>query len=139
RPVRTPLPGPSVAEPHLPKPVLLVVAVFSRHAAAYGWARERLEQAFGPVGLTSPAYDFTQTRYYEPTMGPGLRKSFLAFHDLVPPDALAGIKQRTNARELDLALAGGYAEPRPLNVDPGVLTLGKFLLATTKDQAHRVY
>ncbi|MHB1423610.1 MAG: DUF4416 family protein, partial [Gemmataceae bacterium] len=28
---------------------------------------------------------------------------------------------------------------RPLNVDPGLLELGKFLLATTKDQAHRVY
>jgi hypothetical protein len=26
-----------------------------------------------------------------------------------------------------------------LNLDPGVLSLGKFLLATTKDQAHRIY
>jgi hypothetical protein len=26
-----------------------------------------------------------------------------------------------------------------LNLDPGVLSLGKFVLATTKDQAHRVY
>jgi hypothetical protein len=24
-------------------------------------------------------------------------------------------------------------------LDPGVLSLGKFLLATTKDQAHRIY
>ena len=28
---------------------------------------------------------------------------------------------------------------RPLNLDPGLLTLGKFMLATTKDQAHRIY
>jgi hypothetical protein len=26
-----------------------------------------------------------------------------------------------------------------LNLDPGLLGLGKFLLATTKDQAHRIY
>jgi hypothetical protein len=26
-----------------------------------------------------------------------------------------------------------------LNLDPGVLSLGKFLLATVKDQAHRIY
>jgi hypothetical protein len=30
-------------------------------------------------------------------------------------------------------------EPRPLNVDPGLLSLGKFQLATTKDQSHRIY
>jgi hypothetical protein len=31
------------------------------------------------------------------------------------------------------------AEPRPLNLDPGYLTLGKLLLASTKDFAHRIY
>src|SRR5581483_1463708 len=34
---------------------------------------------------------------------------------------------------------GRYPEARPLNLDPGLLSLGKFLLATTKDQAHRIY
>jgi hypothetical protein len=26
-----------------------------------------------------------------------------------------------------------------VNLDPGLLTLGKFMLATTKDQGHRIY
>jgi hypothetical protein len=128
-----------MTEPRPPVPVLLVVAVFSRHAAAVAWAREQLERAFGPVALASPAYAFTQTRYYEPTMGPGLRKQFLAFDRLAAAGCLAEVKQRTNALERELASAGFYPEPRPLNLDPGVLTLGKFLLATTKDQSHRVY
>jgi hypothetical protein len=128
-----------MAEPRPAVPVLLVVAVFSRHAAAADWAREQLENLFGPVALASPAYDFTQTRYYEPTMGPGLRKQFLAFERLIAADSLAEIKRRTNTLEKELADAGLYIEPRPLNLDPGVLQLGKFLLATTKDQAHRVY
>jgi hypothetical protein len=118
---------------------LLVVAAFSRHAAAAAWAREQLEGAFGPVAVASEVYDFIQTQYYEPTMGPGLRKQFLAFERLVPAGCLAAVKQRTNALERDLANARLYSEPRPLNLDPGVLGLGKFLLATTKDQSHRVY
>jgi hypothetical protein len=125
--------------PRTPDPVLLVVAAFSRHGEALDWARARLEDAFGPVALTSADFDFHQTRYYEPSMGAELRKRFLAFRDLVPPERLAGIKLRTNDLEADLVREGIYAEERPLNLDPGILTLGKFMLATTKDKDHRIY
>jgi hypothetical protein len=119
--------------------VLLVVAAFSRHDEAIAWGRERLEEAFGPVGLVSEPYVFNQTEYYEATMGPNLLKRFFAFRDLVAPDSLAAIKTRTNALEGDLAETHAFPEPRPLNLDPGHLSLGKFILATTKDQSHRVY
>ncbi len=128
-----------MAHPRPPDPVLLVVAAFSRHAGALAWGRRQLEDAFGPVALAGPAYPFTQTAYYEPTMGPGLQKQPFAFGRLLPAEALADVKLRTNALEDELARSRAYPEPRPLNLDPGVLTLGKFLLATTKDQAHRVY
>jgi hypothetical protein len=118
---------------------LLVIAAFSRHEDALRWAEERLRQVHGPVALTSPDFDFHQTRYYEATMGPGLRKRFLAFEQLVPADCLPDVKRQTNDLEAELARAGTYPEPRPLNLDPGVLSLGKFCLATTKDQAHRLY
>jgi hypothetical protein len=122
-----------------PDPALLVVAAFSRHEEAIRWARAKLEQIFGPIGLISPPYDFTQTTYYEASMGAGLRKQFFVFQDLVSGDCLPAAKLRTNDLEGELARAGNYAEPRPLNLDPGLLTLGKFMLATTKDQAHRIY
>ena len=128
-----------MAEPCPPVPGLLVVALFSRHADALRWGQVYLEQAFGPVGLAGEPFPFDQTAYYEPAMGPDLRKQLLAFRDLVPPDCLPEAKRRTNALERQLADAGAYPEARPLNLDPGVLVLGKFLLATTKDQAHRVY
>jgi hypothetical protein len=120
-------------------PVLLVVAAFSRHAEALRWGRERLEETYGPVGLSSIPFLFNQTRYYEATMGTDLRKQFFAFERLAAPDCLAGVKLHTIALERELAGAATYTEARPLNLDPGVLVLGKFLLATTKDQAHRVY
>jgi Domain of unknown function (DUF4416) len=120
-------------------PVALVVAVFSRHEAVLVWARERLEAIFGPVGLASSLFDFNQTGYYQRTMGSDLRKQFLVFQKLVAPDWLPGVKLRTNALEVDLAAQVIYPEERPVNLDPGLLSLGKFLLATTKDQAHRIY
>jgi hypothetical protein len=128
-----------VTEPRPVVPVLLVVAGFSRHDEALRWGRERLEQTYGPVGLASDPFLFNQTSYYEATMGPDLRKQFLAFERLVPPDCLPDVKLHTNALECDLAATGTFPEERPLNLDPGLLALGKFLLATTKDQAHRVY
>lgn len=128
-----------MAAPRLPVPVLLVVAVFSRHMEALVWAQEQLETVYGPVGLASPLFDFNQTTYYEPTMGAGLRKRFLAFHDLVAADCLPAVKLQTNELERQCLGSGRYPEPRPLNLDPGILSLGKFQLATTKDQAHRIY
>ena len=124
---------------HEPDPVLLVIATFSRHAAALDWAKERLEELHGPVALISPAYRFNQTTYYQSTMGPELRKRFLVFRELVAPDRLTDFKLTSIRLEQELAEAGLYPELRPLNLDPGILSLGKFMLATTKDQAHRIY
>jgi hypothetical protein len=128
-----------MADARSPAPALLVVAVFSRHEEAFAWARTRLETLFGPVGLRSEPFVFDQTSYYESSMGRDLRKHFLAFERLVSPAQLADIKRHTNALENELADTGVYPEARPLNLDPGLLVLGKFMLATTKDQAHRIY
>lgn len=128
-----------MADARLPNPVLLVIAIFSRHPEALQWAQDQLESAYGPVALASPAYAFNQTDYYAATMGPDLRKRFLAFGDLVSAERLPEIKLHTNALEVMLAQSGRFPETRPSNLDPGILTLGKFCLATTKDQAHRLY
>ena len=128
-----------MAEPRPPVPVLLVAAVFSRYAEAVGRARTRLEASYGPVEKASPAFVFDPTDYYAATMGAGLRKQLFAFRELVAPDRLPEVKRHTNGLEGEVARAGAYEEPRAVNIDPGYLTLGKFLLATTKDQAHRVY
>ncbi len=128
-----------MAEPRFPVSTLLVIAVFSRHADALGWARTQLEAIFGPVDLASEPFVFDQTSYYEASMGSDLRKQFLAFRDLIAAERLPDIKRQTNALEAEMAATGLYPEVRPINLDPGLLVLGKFMLATTKDQAHRIY
>jgi hypothetical protein len=126
-----------MAKPTFSAPVLLVVAAFSRHDDLLARARQGLAARHGPVIHASAAFDFSQTTYYEPTMGAGLRKQLWAFRDLIAADELPAIKIATNA--LEETLAAGYPESRPINLDPGYLVLGKFVLATTKDQAHRLY
>jgi hypothetical protein len=120
-------------------PALLVVAAFSRHLEALAWGRARLQQHYGPIGLIGEPFDFHHTTYYTATMGADLHKQLLAFHRLVDPACLADIKRWTNALEEELRASAAYPEERPLNLDPGLLVLGKFLLATTKDQQHRIY
>jgi hypothetical protein len=130
-----------MAEPRAAAPVLLVVAAFSRHETLLARARARLEATYGPVALASAVYAFDQTTYYEATMGSGLRKQLWAFRDLIPQDRLPEIKLASNALERELAAEQAAALPaaRPINLDPGYLVMGKFVLATTKDQAHRLY
>ena len=122
-----------------PRPVLLLVAVSSRYDAALEWSRSRIATEFGPLGAVSAAFDFTETNYYDTTMGTGLKKQFLVVGEPIDPGQLPSVKQATNQWEADYAAEADHPEPRPLNLDPGYLTLAKLVLASTKDHAHRIY
>lgn len=121
------------------QPVMLVVAGFSRYEPILQSIESELVRHFGPVALTGPTIEFRQTSYYEATMGAGLLKRYWAFSTLQSPDQLAAVKRCTIELEHQVALQSQHPEARPLNLDPGFLSLGKFLLATTKDQSHRIY
>jgi hypothetical protein len=123
----------------IPLPVLPVIAAFSRYDVALTWGRERAARKFGPIALESPAFEFNETAYYEPSMGPGLRKQFWAFERLCDPEELAEWKTVSNAWEAEYAKQAGHTELRPLNLDPGYITAAKLVLASTKDHAHRIY
>jgi hypothetical protein len=125
--------------PREPLYSLLVVACFSRHRDALEWAADQLKPKYGNIFLTSPDYSFHHTKYYDATMGTGLLKRLLVFEPIVPADCLPDAKHFTIGLEEELAKSGQFAEERPLNLDPGLVQLGKFLLATTKDQSHRIY
>ena len=122
-----------------PKPVLLLIAVSSRYDAALRWAEQRAVEQFGPLALRSEAFDFTETDYYRESMGDDLKKQFLTFQKLIDPAKLAETKQQTNAWEHEYAQHADHPEARPLNLDPGYLTMAKLVLASTKDHAHRLY
>jgi hypothetical protein len=95
---------------------------------------ELLGRNFGPIDEASPEVPFLWTDYYNPEMGEDIRRIFLLFADPVDPQDLARIKTRTD--ELETVFSGG--RKRSVNLDPGLLAPGRFVLATTKDRAHRI-
>jgi hypothetical protein len=128
-----------MGQPTIHSDALLLLAAFSRHDQALQWAKQRAEAQWGPIDLESPAFEFDQTEYYTQTMGPGLKKIFFTFVRPFDPAELVDIKLLTNKWEDEYAALGLHPEPRPLNLDPGYITLGKLILASTKDFAHRIY
>jgi hypothetical protein len=128
-----------MGEPTPHSPVLLLLAAFSRHDDALDWAKRKAVEAWGPIARESERFEFKETAYYDATMGAGLKKGFFAFQRPFDPERLVEIKLATNRWEEEYAAEAGKAEPRPLNLDPGYLTLGKLVLASTKDFAHRIY
>ncbi|MGO8695596.1 MAG: DUF4416 family protein [Rectinemataceae bacterium] len=125
----------------------LVVAILS--SAGDGAVLDRegslfaaLEERFGRADFFSGALPFGWTDYYADELGGSILRSFLSFPALVDPSTLASVKLWTN--ELEARLAGEARRgsrletPRRFNLDPGLLTLGGFVLATTKARPHRI-
>jgi len=128
-----------MGEPTLHSPALLLLAAFSHYDEALQWGKQRAEEQWGAIELESPRFDFAETQYYDNTMGPGLKKVFFAFQRPFDPADLVDVKLLTNTWEDEYAALARHSEQRPLNLDPGYITLGKLILASTKDFAHRIY
>jgi len=62
-------------------------------------------------------------------------RRFVTFTELIDPGELVELKLHTNALEQELAVEG----KRRVNLDPGYVSLAKLVLATTKNQWHRIY
>lgn len=84
---------------YLHAPVLPLMAAFSRYETALEWAKRHAECHWGPTALISESFPFTQTRYYEQTMGTDLHKCFIAFQRLIDPAELIAMKHQTNTWE----------------------------------------
>lgn len=117
------------------RPVKLIASLLSGDRARIELACAALEPRFGPVDYVSPTLPFGHTDYYAREFGPGLVRIIVTFESLVAPDRLTDIKLETNALELSLAASGR----RTVNIDPGYVSEGKLVLATTKDHQHRLY
>ena len=126
---------------HKPDLVKLIVSVLAGNS---GWileARTALIQAFGPIDLESDLLPFDHSDYYSAEFGPGLQRQFLAFERLISADDLPAIKCQTNELEWSLRAAESThgKGQRRVNLDPGYVSMGKLVLASTKDHAHRLY
>jgi hypothetical protein len=124
---------------HDPVPVKLFVGMLASDPARLVEVEGPLVADYGPIDLASDVWPFTHTDYYRDEMGAGLLRKFVSFERLIRPDDIIDVKRRTNAIEDDVARSAGGNPPRPVNLDPGYLSLSKVVLATTKDYTHRLY
>lgn len=116
------------------KPEKLVVGVLASRPGGDAEVVSALMEGWGPADSVSRAIPFDFTRYYDREMGSPIRRFFVSFERLVDPSELARIKCQTNAIE-DRFREGGA---RRVNLDPGLLCLSRFVLATTKESSHRI-
>jgi hypothetical protein len=124
-------------------PVRLFFALMTRLPELFEECEETLAAEFGPVDQRGEIYGFDEmTDYYAKEFGASLRKRMISVERLVLSEDLIEIKRRTN--EIESRFARRAADdlpepPRVVNIDPGYLSLSKVVLATTKDNAHRLY
>ncbi|MBI5778046.1 MAG: DUF4416 family protein [Planctomycetes bacterium] len=125
----------------LPSPVKLFIGILATNTSFFRIAEEKLVSLFGVIDLKTPAQGipFTFTDYYTNEMGNNLKRFFLSFEKAIQPDAITDIKIKTNRLEEVIAGTASAKVTRPVNLDPGYLTSGKVILATTKDYSHRIY
>jgi len=123
---------------HHPQPVKLFVGMLAARPEWLAEAETLLVGQFGAVDVASDLIPFDQTDYYREAMGENLLRKFVAFEQLIRPDAIVETKHATNATETELVRRIADGPPRPVNLDPGYLELSKVVLATTKDYAHRI-
>ena len=120
------------------RPVKLIVGMISNDPELIMKVEKQLEWRFGKIDFRTALLDFSYTDYYAPEMGQNLKRQFISFRKLVNPELLPKIKHFTNKLELGLSRERGKPSRR-INVDPGYVTEAKLVLATTKDNAHRIY
>lgn len=96
-----------------------------------------ISSALGEISFLSAPIPFDFTDYYEPEMGSDLVRRFVTVRRLVDPSRLWEFKHATD--RVERCFLGSPAGPgRSINLDPGVLSLSRLILASTKDFSHRV-
>ncbi len=113
------------------------VLLFSGVLSSIGFPeslKKELEEEFGKIASVSRSIPFDFTSYYDEEMGCPIERFFIAFDNLVTPDGLRDAKLFTNRLEEKYEVDG----KRKVNLDPGTMSIGNIVLATTKNRAHRI-
>jgi hypothetical protein len=120
-----------------PPPAKLVCGLLFQNEEWLNTAVVDLQTEFGEIDYKSDPLDFHYTDYYFAEMGHPLTRIFVAFDRLVNPAELAVIKVLTNS--LEARYAGSAGGQRVMNIDPGYVNPTAYILATSKNYAHRIY
>ena len=124
-----------MSKPKEPLPAKLGIGLIysEKTGAQSGW--KTIEKTWGAIDFLSEERAFDYTGYYEAEMGRPLYRRWAFFRKLVPQDRLADIKWQA----LEIEKQWTFNEKRRLNLDPGLITAERLVLATGKNFSHRIY
>jgi hypothetical protein len=121
--------------PKIPGPAALILSILCAPPNLPDAVKASVIAEFGPVAYEAGPFAFNFTDYYDEELGTGVQRWLWAFEGLVGRSNLVRIKSLTNGIEQAYTEGG----KRKYNLDPGLLTLANFVLATGKENAHRIY
>ena len=114
----------------------LIIGVIYHEGEILEQALKMLTSEFGEIEAVSEEFSFSEeySSYYDGELGgPGMRRIY-SFQRTVDPACQAEIKEFTNSLEAELSVDG----KRKINLDPGFISHGRLLLATTKPTGFRI-
>ena len=127
----------------LAKPAKLIISMTTSDKCLFDLYKEALVKYFGEIDIESNTQPFDFTDYYEEEFGKNLMQKLFSFSTLVRQDELAEIKIITNGIEKNIKnenIKNNITHPkRKINLDPGYITLDKYILASTKNGPSRIY
>lgn len=124
-----------MSEPRKPSPAKLMMGILFRDFDLQRRVLRRLCEEFGPMDFLTEPEPFSYTHYYDREMGAGIYRQTVSFLQLAPLESLPDIKFFTNALEKENSLDGR----RQINLDPGLLSEERLILATGKNYTHRIH
>lgn len=96
---------------------------------------KELEKNWGKTQFISEWLDFSHTDYYTKEMGSGLKRRLILFKEPAHQENLKNFKVRSWKIEEQYSINN----KRQINIDPGFLTMERFILLTGKNYSHRIY
>ena len=124
-----------MSEPQSPAPAKLIVGLLFHSFEVQGKALALLSDHYGPLDLLTEPEPFTYTTYYDREMGEDLYRQTASFLRLVQWEELVSIKLFTNGLEKKFS----REDRRTVNIDPGLLSEERLVLATGKNFTHRIH
>ncbi|MBQ8689647.1 MAG: DUF4416 family protein [Clostridia bacterium] len=114
----------------------LLIGVIYHDPAVLDAALADVVAEFGEWDMVSEEYSFSRdySTYYDGELGGEGRRRIYSFERLVDPSRQAEIKEFTNEIEKKYTRDGG----RLINLDPGLMSHGRFMLSTTKNASFRI-
>lgn len=118
-----------------PAPALLFFSIFSKQKDLILKTLSDIETNYGEFCWITPFFPFISTNYYEKEFGDNLLRALTALYNFISQDRLLEVKKFSYQLEEKYSVKG----KRLVNIDPGIITAERLVLATGKNFTHRIY